>query len=74
MLCGYDQKLLTLFSDTACSITAEVDLSGMGLWKKWKSLDMSADKALQIPLNVDGYWIRFRSSLDAVASAQLEYK
>jgi len=74
LLCGYDQKTLTLSSDTSCSITAEVDLSGMGLWKKWKSFDVSADEDLKVPVNFDGYWIRFRSNLDVVASAQLEYK
>lgn len=74
LLCGYDQKTLSLSSDTACSITAEVDLSGMGLWKKWKSFDVPADESLNVPVNIDGYWIRFRSNLDAVASAQLAYE
>jgi hypothetical protein len=78
LMTGYDQKILDLSATTATEITAEIDLSGMGDWRKWKTWDLSksADRSVteSFPEAFQAYWIRFRSSQDAEVTAQLTYR
>jgi hypothetical protein len=72
---GYDQKTLTLSTDTPARITLEADLTGTGLWVKYQSFDVSPgeDKVHTFPASFGAYWLRCLSDTDAIVSAQLKY-
>jgi hypothetical protein len=72
---GYDQKTLTLSTDTPARITLEADLTGTGLWVKYQSFDVSPgeDKVHTFPASFGAYWLRCISDTDAIVSAQLKY-
>lgn len=76
LMTGYDRKRLTLASRDQATITVEVDLTGTGDWHPWRSFETGRDgKAVeyQFPDSFQAYWIRFRSSADTRAIAQLVY-
>lgn len=76
LMTGYDRKTLTLAATGATTVDAEIDLTGMGLWKTWKSFELEGDRPVEYPFprEFQAYWIRFRSSHATVASAQLRYE
>jgi hypothetical protein len=76
LMTGYDRKTLTLKSNVATTISAEIDLTGTGLWKVWRTYDLQADVPVTEPFPdaFGAYWIRFRSSNEARVSAQLRYE
>ncbi len=73
---GYDQKSLTLESSETTTITAEIDVTGMGDWHPYKSFKVSKSEAVKyaFPDAFQAYWIRFHSDTAATVSAQLEYQ
>ncbi len=76
LMTGYDRKTLSLSATAPTTIIAEIDLSGMGLWKPWKAYELKADQAVEetFPPEFQAYWIRFRSSGPTEVSAQLRYE
>jgi len=76
LMTGYDKKSLTLSSDTATTITAQVDLTGTGNWVNYKTFQLEAGKKVDytFPSEFQAYWIRFSSEKEAKASAQLTYE
>ncbi len=76
LMTGYDKKTLTLSSTMAVTITAEVDLSGMGDWVVYKTFTLAAGKTVnhEFPAGFGAYWIRFTSSAATTATAQLTYR
>ncbi len=76
LMTGFDKKSLSLNSNTATTITAQIDLTGTGLWADYKTFKLEADKIVDhtFPTEFQAYWIRFSSENDAVVSAQLTYE
>lgn len=75
LMTGYDRKSLTLNADGATSIAIEIDVSGMGDWQTWKSINLETGKEVTevFPDAFQAYWIRFTSSQSVTATAQLTY-
>jgi len=76
LLTGYDEKSLTLESDVAMEIVAEVDVSGDGDWVRYRSFEVGPEKGVKqaFPESFSGYWIRFRSGGAGVVTARLRYR
>lgn len=76
LMTGYDRKTLRLQAEQPMEIAAEIDLTGMGDWRVWKSWRLSAGQPREevFPEHFQAYWIRFRSDADGTASAQLDYR
>ena len=75
LMTAYDQKTLTLNSSASTAVSVEVDITGDGGWVTYQTFQLDAEKELvhTFPREFSAYWIRFRSSANCVASAQLEY-
>jgi hypothetical protein len=76
LMTGYDEKTLRLKADADTTITAQVDLTGTGLWRTFESYDLKANRLIEekLPEGFNAYWIRFSSSNAAVVDAQLRYE
>jgi len=76
LMTGYDHKTLDLSCSDAATITAEIDITGMGNWHIYKTFQLQAGKAIeyQFPRAFQAYWIRFKSDAKATATAQLSYR
>ena len=76
LMTGYDRKTLTLNSSKAATIRAEIDITGMGDWKTYKTFPLQAGQSIHetFPREFSAYWIRFISDTDTTATAQLEYR
>ena len=72
---GYDQKTLALQAEKDCKIIAEIDVDHWTGFHPYKTFNLKAGKKLtvQFPKGFAAHWIRFRSNLDILASAQLTY-
>ena len=76
LMTGYDRKTLTLLADKAVTLTAEIDLTGEGRWAVYQTFEVKPDAATThtFPEEFQAYWIRFKSSEDCTATAQLVYE
>ena len=76
LMTGYDKKTLILESDKDCSITAEIDIDHWTGFHPFKTFDVKAGKKLSyvFPDGFAAHWIRFKSSVEVKASAQLIYQ
>jgi hypothetical protein len=72
---GYDQKHLTLTTDTPTRISVQADITGTGTWVTYRSFDVSPGEDVEhdMPASFGGYWLRFTSSTDATVTAWLKY-
>jgi len=75
LMTGYDQKTLVLQADKDCKIRAEIDVDHWTGFHPYKTFNLKAGKKLtvQFPKGFAAHWIRFRSNLNILASAQLTY-
>jgi len=73
---GYDHKRLTLESSAGSNVMIEIDITGMGDWYPYKSVELAANEPVryEFPKAFQAYWIRFRVDVDAQATAQLTYQ
>ena len=74
---GFDKKTLTLKVDRTTTVTMEVDVTGWGVWVKAGEYDAIAagvKYTFVLPQAMSGYWVRFVSSADCTATAQLDYE
>ena len=73
---GYDQKHLTLTTDTVTRITVEADITGTGKWVAYRSFDVSPGEDVEhdLPAAFGAYWLRCTSSADAIVTAWLKYQ
>ena len=73
---GYDHKKLHILSTGRTTITVEIDLTGMGDWKTYRTFDLDGDDSVNyiFPDAFQAYWIRFSSSAATTVSAQLVYE
>ena len=76
LMTGYDKKTLILESDKNCSITAEIDIDHWSGFHSYKTFDLEAGKKItfKFPIGFAAHWIRFKSSVEVKASAQLIYQ
>ena len=75
LMTGYDQKTLVLQADKDCKIITEIDVDHWTGFHPCKTFNLKAGEKLtyQFPKGFAAHWIRFRSNLDILASAQLTY-
>ncbi|MFM2179129.1 MAG: hypothetical protein RL015_3227 [Verrucomicrobiota bacterium] len=73
---GYDQKHLTLATDTPVRLTVEADITGDGTWVTYKSFEVSPGEDVEhdFQASLGAYWLRFTSSGDATVTAWLKYQ
>ena len=73
---GYDRKTLTMHSTKPTTITAEIDITGMGDWKIFKTFQLDADKSSNYIFadSFQAYWIRFTSSAATIVTIRLVYE
>ncbi len=76
IMTGFDRKVLRLASSSAATVTAEVDISGMGDWHRYRTFELKAAQRIeyQFPRAFQAYWIRFKSNTKTTATAQLLYR
>jgi hypothetical protein len=53
----------------------EVDLSGTGLWRVWRTFEVAPgqQREQQFPAAFGAYWLRVVADRDCHATAQLQY-
>jgi hypothetical protein len=75
---GYDQKHLTLShkSPGPVEITVEVDLTGSGFWKPYRTFKVEPGQSLEhtFPAGYEAYWLRTIANRDCEATAWLKYE
>lgn len=76
LMSGYDRKSLTLTADTPVKITAEVDISGTGLWRTWRTFEVEPGKATthQFSEAFSAYWVRVTAERSCIATAEFQYE
>ncbi len=76
LMTGYDKKSLELQSSSTTTISAEIDMTGMGDWIVFKTFTLSANEPItyDFPTNFQAYWIRFTSDKKTIATAQLTFQ
>ncbi|MCP5543943.1 MAG: hypothetical protein H7A49_08555 [Akkermansiaceae bacterium] len=76
LMTAYDEKTLRLDTDTAATITAQIDIHGDGTWVDYKEFPLTPAETAEhrFPDGFSAYWIRFVSDKDAVVTAQLSYR
>ena len=76
LMTGYDKKSLTLSADKDVIIRMEVDIAGNGTWVNSQRFEVKAGAPFEykFPEAFAAYWVRFTTSADCKASAQLNYE
>ena len=76
LMTGYDRKTVTLESDRAVMVVAEVDPAGNGTWVMYDRFDLAAREARRHDFTeaFSAYWIRFTAGSDCVISVMLHYR
>jgi hypothetical protein len=77
LMTGYDKKGITLSHSGkgTVTMTVEVDLTGTGLWRKYRSFDVGAGDAVEhtFPAEYQAYWVRIVADKDCMATATFDY-
>ena len=75
---GFDKKSLTLtnHSGPAAAVTVQVDITGAGVWKTYRTFEVAANGKVEydFPDAFQAYWVRTTSNADAMLSAEFLYK
>lgn len=76
LMTGFDKKQLTLSQKGApsASIALEVDITGDGVWKTYKTWKVGSRPITENLSTLRGYWLRFRSDVPCTATARLVYE
>ena len=76
LLTGYDKKSIKAISKADTKLDIEVDIDGTGLWVKYGTLELKAGEKLEKDFNDDlqGYWVRFRTSTPTTLTTTLIYR
>ncbi len=76
LMTGYDRKQVQLFADTATDVSLDVDISGDGHWRTWKTVSLQPDTqtTVRFPDGFQAAWVRCISSRDATATAWFVYE
>lgn len=75
LMYGYDRKELRMQAADETTITVEVDFLADNSWSVYQTFTLAAGEPLThvFPEGFHAHWVRFRSSVDTTASAQLTY-
>jgi hypothetical protein len=77
LMTGFDSKTLTLSHGAKKTVTIrlELDISGDGLWRSYKSFTVPAgeEAVFTFPSTVTAYWLRVVADQACEATAQLNY-
>lgn len=76
LMTGYDQKELTLSASAPTAIQVEVDISGTGDWKVFRTVPLEAGQTevFAFPDSFQAYWVRFQADRPARITAWLDYR
>lgn len=76
LMTGYDRKTLSLTADADTVITIEVDIDHQSGWHSFRNIKVTDGHVVEyeFPAGFSAHWIRFRSSADCTATAQLTYE
>ncbi len=77
LMTGYDRKTLRLTANSPTEITAQIDITGTGLWSTFRTFALPGNGEIvstEFPRAFQAYWIRFVSATEAVVTAQLDYE
>lgn len=78
LVAGYDEKKMRLShsSEASVTFTAEIDISGAGLWQVYGKFKVPPGEEVQytFPEEFEAYWIRFRVNQGTTATALLRYE
>ncbi len=73
---GYDRKILTLKSDTDCTVTVEIDFDLQSGFHKYRTFQLKSgvEENWTFPDGFAAHWVRFGTDRDCTATAQLLYE
>lgn len=76
LMTGYDQKMVTLWSDKPTRITLEIDIDGTDVWVPCRSFELKGgeEQSYMFPEGFSAYWVRTISALDVKATAIFRYE
>lgn len=76
LISGYDKKKLTLRSSAATTIRLEADYGGKGEFITYREFTLPAggSTSFDFPASFGAYWVRFVSTTDTSATAELTYE
>ncbi|MCF7955239.1 MAG: hypothetical protein K9M75_05510 [Phycisphaerae bacterium] len=76
LMTGFDKKTVQLSADKNTKISLEIDIDGTGIWVSYKTFNIKGGKTLShvFPEGFSAYWVRTKSSIDAVATAWFIYE
>jgi hypothetical protein len=78
LIAGYDRKSVTLShnGDANVGVRIEVDISGNGDWKLWRTIDVPAKETVKqtFPQAFNAYWVRTVADKDCTATAWFVYE
>ncbi len=78
LFAGYDHKSIRLehSHSAAVNFRVEVDITGTGLWRAWKTITVAPNKVVEqkFPDAFSAYWVRVVADADCTATTQLEYR
>lgn len=77
LITGFDKKRLMLSQNgcQAVDVTVELDITGTGVWRVFKTYTVKEDKPVHANLDdVRAYWLRVKASRNCHATAWLEYR
>ncbi|QEL19767.1 hypothetical protein [Limnoglobus roseus] len=76
LMTGYDRKTLTLDAKQPTQIRAQVDVTGAGDWKPYRTFEVRAGEPVrhEFPAAFQAYWVRFTADRDGTATAWLTYE
>lgn len=78
LMTGFDQKTVTLTNhgDAPANVTLEVDITGTGVWKPYRTLSVPAtgSTVTAFPAGFQAYWVRAVSDADARLTVEFKYE
>lgn len=78
LMTGFDRKTLRLKQTGAAQarVRVEVDITGTGVWREYRTFDLAAGKELEhtFPEGFEAYWVRTVADRDCTATATFIYQ
>ncbi len=78
LMSGYDRKSVRLSHDGTVAVTMgiEIDLTGEGLWKRWKDVVVPPGQEVgeRFPAGFEAYWVRLVADRSCRATASFRYE
>jgi hypothetical protein len=76
LMTGYDEKSVTISTDSNATISLQVDVDGTGLWIDYRSFALKSGETQEheFPTGFSAYWVRAVSDADTIAEVQFRYR